>query len=153
MVIVLDTFPTSCVSKRPGSGVPGVSDRCREWINECEIAGHQIMIPAISYFEALRELEQRQATNQILRLKRFCLQPHRFISLTTAHLELAAKLWGQSRRTGRPTADPHALDGDVIIAAQVISLGLSASELLVATTNPAHLSRYVPSNLWTNIKP
>ena len=124
MVIVLDTFPTSSVSKRPGSIQPTVSDHCRQWINECETAGHRVLIPAISYYEVLRELEQRQATSQIARLNMFCLQPKRFLTLTTEHLMVAAQLWGRVRRAGLPTADPQALDGDVILAAQALSWAL-----------------------------
>lgn len=153
MVIVLDTFPTSSVSKRPGKIQPTLSDQCHQWINDCEVAGHRVLVPAISYYEVLRELEQRQAMSQIARLKTFCLQPKRFISLTTDHLETAAQLWGRSRRAGLPTADPQALDGDVILAAQALSLGIAAPGLIVATTNLAHISRYVEADLWTNIHP
>ena len=67
-------------------------------------------------------------------------------------METAAQLWAQSRRAGQPSADPHALDGDVILAAQALSLGPVASGLIVAITNPAHLSRFVPCELWTNIE-
>ena len=61
--------------------------------------------------------------------------------------------WAQSRNTGLPTADPHAHDGDSILAAQALSLKIEVPGLIVATTNPAHLSRYVPADLWTNIQP
>ena len=111
------------------------------------------MVPAISYYEVLREPEQRQATSQIARLKTFSLQPKRFLALTSVHLETAAQLWGESRRAGLPTADPQALDGDVILAAQALSLGIAAPGLIIATTNPAHISRYVEADLWTNIHP
>ena len=153
MVIALDTFPASSVSKPVAKKHPTISDHCRQWINDCEAAGHRIVVPAIAYYEALRELEQRQAEQQIIRLKAFCLLPSRFIPLTTEHLEGAAQLWGRSRREGQPTADPQALDGDVILASQVLSLGLTESEVIVATTNPAHLSCYVNAGLWTNIQP
>jgi len=153
MVIILDTFPASSVSKRPGNSQPTVSDNCHQWINDCEAAGHRVLVPAISYYEVLRELEQREATSQIARLKAFCLQPQRFLPLTTDHLTTAARLWGQIRRSGLPTADPQALDGDVILAAQALSLGITAPALIVATTNPAHIARYVPADLWTNIQP
>src|ERR1700722_13083935 len=132
MVIVLDAFPTSSVSKRAGKKQPTVSDKCHQWIIDCETAGHRILVPAIAYYEALRELEQRQAARQIVRLKAFCLQSKRFLPLTTANLEAAAQLWGQSRRSGRPTADPQALDADVILAAQALSIGIPAFELVVA---------------------
>ena len=153
MIIVLDTFPTGSVSKRPGGANLTVSDLCHQWINECEAAGHRILVPAISYYETLRELEQRQAARQIIRLKAFCLDPIHALALTTEHLELAARLWGQSRRGGLPTADRNALDGDSILAAQALSLGNDPPGLIVATTNPAHISRYVAADLWTNIDP
>lgn len=128
-------------------------DDCRQWIAACEAAGNQILIPAISYYEALRELEMRRAASQMIRLKAFCLQPQRFVSLTTNDLEIAAQLWGQARRSGQPTADPHALDGDVILAAQAINLGFPSSQFIIATTNLSHISRYAPCDLWANIQP
>jgi len=152
MIIILDTFPTGSVAKRPGRQ-PSLSDRCHQWVNDCEDAGHTILVPAICYYEALRELEQRQATSQIERLKDFCLLPTRFMPLTTTQLETAAELWGRSRRGGRPTASDDALDADVILAAQALSLGLPAADFIVATTNVSHLSRFVPCDEWTNIKP
>jgi hypothetical protein len=82
MIIVLDTFPASSVGKRPGT-TASVLDQCRQWIEACEAAGHRILVPAIAYYEALRELELRQAATQIARLQAFCLQPRRFIPLTT----------------------------------------------------------------------
>ncbi len=152
MVIILDTFPTSSVAKRPGRR-PTLSDQCHQWVDACEDAGHTILVPAISYYEALRELELRRAASQIERLKDFCLLPTRFIPLTTSHIETAARLWGETRRAGRPTASDDALDGDVILAAQALSLGLSPSDYIVATTNISHLSRFVPADEWTNIQP
>jgi predicted nucleic acid-binding protein len=152
VIIVLDTFPVSSVSKRPGNEAT-LSDQCRQWINDCEVAGHRVLVPAISYYEALRELEQRHAAAQILRLQAFSLRAHRFLPLTRPHLESAAKLWGKARNLGLPTADPQALDGDVILAAQALSLEIAAPRLIVATTNPAHLSRYVAADLWSNIVP
>ena len=153
MIIVLDSFPTSSVSKLPGKKPPTVSDQCRQWIYDCEAAGHRILVPAIAYYEALREIERRQASSQMTRLKAFCLRSDRFLPLATEDLDLAARLWGQSRRAGLPTADPQALDGDVIVAAQTLNLGIGPPDLIVATTNPAHISRYVPADLWTNIHP
>jgi predicted nucleic acid-binding protein len=152
MIIVLDTFPTSSVAKRPGKK-PSLSDQCHQWVDDCEVAGHTILVPAICYYEALRELEQRQATNQIERLKDFCLLAARFIPLATVHLERAAQLWGQARRGGQPTASDSALDADVILAAQVLSLGLPMDDFIVATTNVRHLARFVHCDEWANIKP
>jgi predicted nucleic acid-binding protein len=151
-VIVLDTFPVSSVCKRPGR-TPTELDRCFQWIEECEDVGHSVLIPAIAYYEVLREIERRKADFQRDRLKAFCLQPHRFVPCTTEHLEEAARLWGEARRSGYPTADPQALDCDVILAAQARSLGMPSSDYVIATSNVGHLTQFVPANLWTNIDP
>lgn len=150
MIIVLDTFPASSISKPPGAK-PTLSDTCRQWVYDCESAGHLILVPAVAYFEALRELELRRAVVQIARLRQFCLLPQRFMPITTAHLETAAQLWANSRRSGNPTASREALDADVIIAAQTLSMGLPASDYIVATTNVTHLSRFVHCEVWSNI--
>jgi hypothetical protein len=54
---------------------------------------------------------------------------------------------------GRATADPKALDGDVILAAQALLSGIAPADFVVATSNVAHLSRYVPAELWNAITP
>ena len=151
--IILDSFPLSTIGKNR-SIPPSLTDQCRQWIIDCIAAGNSVRVPAIIYYETLRELERLNAAAQILRLKTFCFtDPGRFLPLETIHLEEAAKLWGQIRNQGMPTASPEALDGDVILAAQALSLRIAPPGLIVATTNPAHISRYVPADLWTNIQP
>ena len=113
-VIVLDTFPLSSTGKLdPPPGVaPTVLDLCHRWVRDCIAAGNRVLVPAISYYEALRELERLNATAQIARLRAFChAVPGRYLSLTDTDLELAAKLWGQVRNAGTPTASVDALDG------------------------------------------
>lgn len=155
-VIVLDTFPLSSTAKReplPGV-VPSLLDQRHAWVKGCVQAGNQVVVPAISFYEVLRELERLNATAQIARLRAFCQAvPDRYLSLSDAQIDLAAKLWAQARNAGTPTAGVDALDGDVILAAQALSLGLPNSEFVVATTNVAHLSRFVMAEHWTNIAP
>ena len=52
--------------------------------------GATILVPAMAYYEVLREIERRTAINQRHRLKQYCFQPDRFMPLTTAQLDLAA---------------------------------------------------------------
>ncbi len=47
----------------------------------------------------------------------------------------------------------QALDADVILCAQTLSLGLAPSDFVVATTNPGHLAQFVPCEEWTKITP
>ena len=155
-VIVLDTFPLSSTGKLdPPAGVaPTALDLCHRWVRSCVAAGNRVVVPAISYYEALRELERLNATGQIARLRAFCqAEADRYLLLTNADLELAAKPWAHVRNAGTPTAGVDALDGDVILAAQALSLGVVTQDLVVATTNVAHLSLFVPADLWTNIVP
>ena len=72
-----------------------------------------------------------------------------YLPLTTAVMRDAAELWAQVRQSGLPTADRHALDGDVILAAQARSI--PADDVVVATTNVGHLARLVDAALWTDI--
>lgn len=64
----------------------------------------------------------------------------------------AAQLWAEARRRGRPTADPKALDGDVILAAQATLVAEEGNEVIVATTNVGHLSQFVDAREWRLIQ-
>lgn len=73
-----------------------------------------------------------------------------YLPITTPVMRKAAEFWAQARSAGRPTAPDHALDGDVILAEQALSLGVP---VIVATGNPGHLARFVPTDDWGNIAP
>jgi len=77
--------------------------------------------------------------------------PDRYLPITTAAMDLAAEMWAQARQRGTPTAGPRALDVDVILAARVLSAGYLPGGFVVDTSNLAHLSQYVPADLWQNI--
>jgi undecaprenyl pyrophosphate synthase len=66
---------------------------------------------------------------------------------------LAADLWATSRQSGLATGDPKKLDVDVILSAQALTLGLPTSDLVIATSNVSHISRFVPAKDWQSIKP
>jgi hypothetical protein len=63
----------------------------------------------------------------------------------------AAEFWAEARRRGIPTADPKALDGDVILAAQATVIEGDGGTVVVATTNVGHLSRFVEAREWQNV--
>jgi hypothetical protein len=74
-----------------------------------------------------------------------------YLPLTTAAIRQAAVFWAQARQQGQPTADDRALDDDVILAAQAITLGVT--DVVIATTNVGHLSRLAPAALQPAITP
>ena len=125
-----------------------------EWASRCILNGTHIMVPAIVYYEMKRELLRAKKTFGIGRLDAFVnAAPGRYLPLSDEALRLAAELWAQARQAGRPTAEPKALDIDVILAAQALSFGPTPSDVVVATSNPKHLSQFVTAQNWSEILP
>jgi hypothetical protein len=154
--LALDAYPlgnAAVTHIRRGAALTS-SQQCKQWITDCERAGATILVPAIAYYEEVRELELRRATGQIARFQHYCFDSNRFLPLTTKDLSLAAKLWAQVRHAGQPTADRHALDGDAILAAQVLNLGLPTDDVVIVTRNPNHFRRFgLIAEEWENIQP
>ena len=119
-----------------------------------EAAGHRFVVPAIADYEVRRELVRAGRTTGIARLNQFiAAEEGRLLSVTDSALQLGAEIWARVRNSGLPTADPKELDGDVLIAAQVLDVGLAPGSFVIATTNVSHLSRFVPAELWSSIRP
>src|SRR5262249_60764784 len=78
-------------------------------------------------------------------------QQFEYLPITTVAMRRAAELWANVRRAGMPTAADATIDADAILAAQALTLG--TAPFVIATTNPAHLARLVPAELWENISP
>ena len=113
-------------------------------------SGTRVIVPEISDYEVRRELLRAQKWKGIERLDAL-VGMLQYLSLSTAAMRQAAVLWAKARQQGQPTAGDKALDGDVILAAQAITL--DASNVLIATTNVGHLSRFVAAEVWQDIKP
>ena len=125
-----------------------------QWTVAMMQAGHRFIVPAIADFEVRRELIRAGKRKGLAALDAWnSAYPDRYLPLSDPALRLASTLWAQARNAGTPTADPKELDGDVLIAAQVLDIGLSTSQIVVATVNVGHLSLFVPAELWTNIQP
>ena len=147
--IVLDSTPLGLLVRRPGFK-PG--DDCRDWLKRHSQSGVRFYVPAIIAYELRRELIRLGSASSEAVLDNFIKARHdRYLLLTDAHLKHAAQLWADARKRGRPTADKFALDIDVILAAQALSLSLPAGEFVVATENVAHLSLFVPAQPWQSI--
>ena len=144
-VVVLDSGPVGLLAKR--GGVPAV-DACVLWLENLLAQATRVMLPEIVDYEVRRELVRLNAATSIARLDRLAILVE-YLPITTEAMRLAAALWGHSRQQGQPTADPKELDGDVILAAQAIQLGVP--DLVVATTNIGHLSRYVNAKNWQDV--
>ena len=69
-----------------------------------------------------------------------------YLPLDKNCLKKACEFWAEMRIKGTPTADPKALDGDVILAAQATLIGG-----IVVTDNIKHLDRMVHSIKWEQL--
>ena len=106
------------------------------------------MVPEIADYEVRRELLRARKTQGIDRLDTLIAQVG-YLPITTKAMRQAAAYWATARQRGHPTAPDPALDGDVILAAQAATL--NQTDVVVATTNLRHLSRFVQAKLWFNI--
>ena len=125
-----------------------------EWLSRCLLSRHRVIVPAIVYYELRRELLRAKKTFGLGRLDAFVsATPGRYLPLSDEALRLAADLWAKARQSGQSTADPKALDIDVILAAQALSFGSAQADMIVATTNPRHLSQFITAKDWQEIVP
>ena len=144
-IICLDTGPLGLVTNPRQTPL---NLECVQWLQSMMDQGVRVVLPEISDYEVRRELLRGNKINGLARLDRLA-RTLEYLPITTAAMRRAAELWAHARQHGGPTADRHALDGDVILAAQALTLGEPG--ILIATTNVGHLNRYVPADLWQNI--
>jgi len=147
--IVLDSSPLSDLSL-PVRGPTGTA--INQWAMNCIAAGHTIYIPEVIDYELRRELLRAGKSDSIAVLDSL-QRLMQYLPITTVAMLRAADLWAQARRAGLPTGDPKRLDIDVILAAQALTLPAPRTEIIVATINVSHLSRFLPADLWSNITP
>ena len=143
--VVLDAGPLGLVTN------PKISPQslaCAQWLQALVASGVQVILPEISDYEVRRELLRAQKVKGIERLDALAGLVQ-YLPLSTTAIRQAAVLWAKARQQGQPTAGDKALDGDVILAGQAMTL--DAPDMVVATTNVGHLSRFVPAELWQNI--
>lgn len=127
-----------------------MSLQCARWLQELSSNGVRIVVPEIADYELRRELLRANKTNGLSRLDAL-IDLAEYLPITTAAMRQAAQFWAQARQQGQPTAVDAALDGDVILAAQAITLELP--NVVIATTNVGHLSRFAPAEVWQEIRP
>jgi predicted nucleic acid-binding protein len=148
-IIVLDAGPLGLASKPPGK--PD-ADRCRAWVRTLDASGARIVVPEVADYEVRRELIRAGATAGVGRLDRL-ESVLDYDPITTLAMRRAAELWAVVRNSGLPTAHPHALDADCILAAQALLLGGPGDVVTVATTNARHIMRFpgVEAHPWETI--
>jgi predicted nucleic acid-binding protein len=149
-IIVMDFGPLGDACRRRGS--PEV-ERLRYWLAVTRINGAIVAIPEIADYEVRRGLILDGTIEGIRRLDELRVELRFYIPISTDAMRRAAELWADARRRGIATADDKEIDADVILAAQAMLYCGLTDELIVATYNERHLSRYVNAHDWRDIKP
>lgn len=143
---MLDSGPLGLLSNPTARGA---ARRAHEWARANLERGNVLVIPEIADYEVRRELVRASKTSGLARLDELC-NGLRYEPLATTAMRDAAELWAEARNSGFPNAHDHALDGDVILAAQARELA-QLGDVVVATTNAKHLKRFVDARLWSAI--
>ncbi|MEM8602422.1 MAG: nucleic acid-binding protein [Cyanobacteria bacterium P01_H01_bin.121] len=146
--ILLDSGPLGMVTNPKAKGI---TLDCQLWLKSLLRRGETIAIPEISDYEVRRELLRAGLLRSLRRLDSL-KQTLNYIPIQTNTMLLAAELWAKARKTGQPTADAKSLDGDMILSAQARLLKNEETNVIVATTNVAHLARFVTASDWQSIR-
>ena len=146
-IVLLDAGPLGLVSN-PKPSQQNLA--CAAWLQRLLESGVRVIVPEIADYEVRRELLRANKQPGLMLLDTLA-EALDYLPLSTAAMRQAARLWASARQSGQPTASDNTIDGDVILAAQAQSLDVS--DLVIATTNVGHLSRFVPAQLWTEIEP
>jgi hypothetical protein len=77
-----------------------------------------------------------------------------FLPVSADCFELAANLWAKATNEGLTTRDDKNIDVDIIISAQyqILKDEYPGQQVIVATTNLKHLSRFCFAARWQDIK-
>jgi predicted nucleic acid-binding protein len=147
MVVALDSTPLGTISN------PKVTEEnlaCQQWLKN--LVAHEIRVihPEITDYEVRRELVRAGKTKGIERLDNV-KQAIEYLPITTEAMLLAAELWAKARKEGYQTASDKAIDGDVILVAQLLTSGIPESEIVVATDNVGHLGHFLTAKEWQDI--
>lgn len=141
-VVLLDAGPLGMISH------PRATDEISSWLLGLLASKTKVLIPEIADYEVRRELLRVGSTRGIERLNELRTTLG-FVPITSEAMLQAAAFWADARRRGRPTASDDSLDADVILAAQAATL--ADKTVIVASTNPRHISRFVPAEHWQDI--
>lgn len=126
--------------------------QCLFWLRYLAASGVEIVLPEIADYEVRRELIRARKTSGIRRLDALRNEPSvSYLPLTTGTMLRPAELWARARQQGRSTADPKALDCDVILADQAQLAAEGGRNIIVATTNVDHLRLFVSAAEWHEI--
>ena len=132
---------------------------CKAWLSGFLAHGHSVLVPEITYYEVRRELRRSELKNGVpsrglANLEAFVTNAG-LIPITSEAMHLATEFWAQARHLHIEGASETALDADMILCAQAITLpqewNMNGDTVLIATTNVKHLTHFANAYHWRDI--
>jgi hypothetical protein len=162
MIVFLDTNILGLIAK-PTKSFDDSSDesyRVQQWFYGLLSRGVRVVTSTLCDYEFRRGLlEPSDKTNKIapgvIELDTLAdTGMLEFISVSREAAILAAQMWIDAQAAGWPTSDKQNIDVDVIISAQCLILQKETpgQQVIMATTNIRHISRYCEAANWQDIK-
>ena len=145
-VYLLDTGILGRITHPKGKGNKSVV----EWFRTMLLRQEEIRIPEICDYELRRELLHNGFMRSIQLLDAYCSAVG-LLPINSSVMKKAAQLWADSRKQGKVTAPPEALDGDVILAAQAIYIAKEGFQPTVVTENVRHLAWFTNAQEWQDV--
>jgi len=136
------------------------AEECKNWFYASFVRGVRFITSDICDYEvrrglissSIRSKEPAPGINLLDSLK--IDSPLEFLAVSTEALTLAANLWARASNDGRTTRDEKNIDVDIIVSAQyqILKNRCPGQQVIVATTNLKHLSRFCDAAHWQDIK-
>jgi hypothetical protein len=141
-VVVLDTGTLGRLT-HPRARSDAIA--CQQWAHALLAAGIRVIVPGIADYEVRRELIRAGKASGIRRLDAARIG-FEFEPITQADLDEAASPWAMVWNAGLSMAQPAALDGDAILAAQTRRAAGPGDVVTIATDNPPVSSLEIPKH-------
>lgn len=141
---------TGVLSPLTYPGTQPEATACRSWMEDLVTTDREVVIPEICDYELRRELLRADKAGSVRRLDALATEIG-YLPIDTPTMRVAAELWSDLRRKGRPTASDERLDADVILGAQALEMERNGSRVVVATSNVRHLKRMCDARAWNDI--
>ena len=147
LVVLLDAGPIGLITNPKRSDE---SKNCHSWLQMLILSNARVILPEIADYEVRRELLRANKHKGLERLNELADYVE-YLPITTQAMQQAAQFWAQARQQGQPTAGDKTIDADMILVAQAVTLNVP--DVVIATTNVGHLSRFARADEWRNITP
>lgn len=138
MIVLLDSDVLGMATNPKGTPE---NVACATWVKELILRGNEVRVPDIIDYELRRGLlwnAKRSGVQTTKGIKRLddLRKTVGHLPLDTETMMLASDLWAETMFSGRPIADPKALNADVILAAQAYQLRGTYNEIVIASGDP-----------------